>query len=333
MTIGHAWNAAVRRTVAAVVAVSLVTCGCAAPERDADVPVPAANRSADPLRPWLSVAAVRIVAATDPLGMPLPRAPAQLGHLMHPVSAAMLGNDVYVLDAGLNGLFRYDISQEVLVRIGTITVAPGAKVRVLGDHTLLVLDPVGRRVLRLDRIGRILRVYADELNLRQPVAMAADETEQLLFVADGVLHRIVAFRLGTGAAFPIVPLSTERDRVHAISAIASADRVLHVVDPVMRQVVVLGYDGRILRVFGHGDLTRPHGIAVDAQGRTWVLDEGQPVLRLFEGGRMAMPIEGVASRLTSVADIAIGGGAMAIAESGARRVQVLRFGQGAARSR
>lgn len=331
MTIRYSRHAAVRCALTALWVVALI--GCAAPERDVDAPVLAARRSIDTLRPWLSVSAVRIVAATDPLGMPLPRTPAQLGHLMHPSSAAMLGNDLYLLDAGLNGLFRYDVNQEVLVRIGTIVAAPGAKVRVLSDHTLLVLDPVGRRVLRLDRAGRILRVYADEFNLRQPVAIAADETEQLLFVADGTLHRIVAFRLGTGAAFPIVPIATERERIHAIAAMASGDRVLHVVDPVMRQIVVLGYDGRILRVFGHGDLTRPHGIAVDAQGRTWVLDEGAPVLKLFEGGRMAPPIEGAASRLTSAADIAIGGGAMTIAESGARRVQVLRFSPAAARSR
>lgn len=303
--------------------------GCVAPSQHTDGQPPVVERTSGLLRPWLTVGSVRIVAATDASGLPLPRAPAQLGHLMHPVSAAALGNDVYLLDSGLNGLFRYDTSQDMLVRVGNVPAAPGARVRALSDHTVLVLDPIGRRVLRLDRTGRILRTYADEANLRQPAVLAADETEQLLFVADGNLNRIVAFRLGTAASFPIVPIATDRDRVHAISAMAVGDRVLHVVDPVMRQVVVLGYDGRILRAFGHGDLTRPQGIGVDAQGRTWVLDAEMPRLRLFENGRRAVGSEGIGGRIASASDLSISNGVMTIAESGTSRIQIMRIVGGA----
>lgn len=306
--------------------------GCAGPAHVPEGRSSAAG-SAALLRPWFSIAAVRFVAATDPLGIPLPRAPAQLGHLVRPLSAATSGNDVYLLDAGLNGLYRYTFGMDALVRVGNVGAVTGAKVRVLGDHTLLVLDPVGRRVLRLDRTGRVLRTYADESNLRQPVSLAVDEAEQLLFVADAAVARIVAFRLGSGAAFPIVPIATERDRVHAIGAIAAAERVLHIVDPVMRQVVVLTYDGRILRVYGHADLVRPSAVAVDAQGRAWVLDEAQPVLKVFEAGRLLPPLQGVGAALVGATDVVIDGNVVTISEAGASRVQLMRLTSGAGGAR
>ncbi len=273
----------------------------------------------------MTVTAGRNIAMTDPLGIPVPRAPSQLVHLMHPTSAAVLGNDIYVLDAGLNGLFRYEMGNDVLVRVAGVPALPGGQVRVLSDHTILVLDPARRRVVRMDRGGRTLRIYADDSNLARPVAMAADEAEQMLFVADGTLPRIVAFRLGSGAGSTIVPVSTERARVHAIGGLAAGDRVLYLVDPIMRQVVVLAHDGTIVRVFGHGDLMRPHGIGVDAQGRVWVLDAPPQALKLFEGGRMAPALGGVAGRLAALADISIGGNVMALADPGSTRVQVMRI--------
>lgn len=310
---------------------ALVLCigGCAAPER------PAGGRTAAPrdglLRPWLTIASARIVEGADALGFPVPRAASQLARLMQPVSAATSGTDVFVLDAGLGGLFRYEVGRDQLVRMGSFRPVPGARVRVLADQTLVVLDPVRRSVLRLDRTGRTLRVYASERELMQPVSMAVDETEQLLFVADATLGRIVAFRLGTGVAVPIVPIASESQRVHGIGAIAAGDRILYVVDPLMRQIAVLARDGRILRVFGHADLVRPHAVAVDSAGRVWVLDEGDQGVKVFENGRLLETAVAQAPRLSGPTDLDIAGGTATFAEAGAARVQLMRLTSGGAR--
>lgn len=277
------------------------------------------------LRPWLSVGAVRIAPATIGMGNPMPHSPVQFSHLVHPASATILGNDVFILDAGLNGLFRYDIGQDVLIRIAALPAGPGAKIRALSDHTLLVLDSVGRRILRVARSGQVMQAYSDPVNLTSPVAFAVDESRQLLFVAGAAPTRLVAFRLGSGASYPVVPLENERDRVHAISDLAMGDRVLHVVDPVKRQIAVMTLDGRIVRVYGHGDLVRPQHIAVDMHGRSWVVDQGQSALKLFVEGQAVRSIELPGQGAASAADIAISGSVLTIADPGARRVHLMRL--------
>lgn len=303
----------------------------AAEAADADTPAGTApSRQAPLVRSWMTVTGGRLAGAIDPLGFPKPGSIERLVRLLRPVTAAARASDVVLADAGLNAVYRYDLAVGALVPAIPGGVVPGMRLRLMGDQSLLVLEPQRRRIARYTRGGALVQAFADDGLLVRPVDFALDERAGLLFVADGTGNRIVAFRLAGLAATPVFVPRDGRDAVASVDALAAGHDRLYLLDGASRRVTVLGQDGTARESFGHVDLKRPVALGVDAWGRVYVADAFDDAVRVFERGVLAAMLDARLLGVTRVSDIAVHERTLVVVDSEGAQVRLLRISQPAA---
>lgn len=91
---------------------------------------------------------------------------------------------------------------------------------------------------------------------------------------------------------PLAAMLAEGESLGTVSSVAAGrDGVIYVLqrgdkaDP----VIAVDHDGRVLRTWGRGMFTVPHGIRVDADGNIWTVDAGSSMVLKFspEGKKLA----------------------------------------------
>jgi hypothetical protein len=248
-----------------------------------------------------------------------------------PTAVAARGHDLYVVDSGLGAVLRIDTLQETATVLANLPNRMGVRLHVMADSSLLVLDPGSRRVLHYSRDGALINTYRDDINLVRPVAMTVDQSRGLILVADSMQNFIVAFHLSGSAASIIVPKVPDGDRSMSISAMAMAPDGLYVLDRVAREILHLTRDGGIIETFGSDVLQTPTAIAADSHGRLVVADSHGTKLKVFAGGDLVEEVSDSGLSLgpwRDIADIyADDMGGLYVAERGAGRIDVLRFGR------
>ncbi len=257
---------------------------------------------------------------------PLPAAPGAFVQLMAPSAVAARGRDVFIVDAGYALVFRYDIVLNTLTVLPNLTGRPGMRLHVMADSSLLVLDPGTRRVLHLTRDGLPINTYQDDINLVRPVAMAVDQRNGLVLVADSMENFIVAFHMLGRASSLIVP-KADGDRSLSLSGIAMAPDGLYVLDKLARQVLRLTADGRVIEAFGEDVLRQPAVIASDRAGRLLVSEAHGGSLKIFLQGVMVDEVRkpGLASEpWQDIADVYVGDTGDVFVADVSGRVDVLR---------
>ncbi|HEX4931701.1 MAG TPA: SMP-30/gluconolactonase/LRE family protein [Gemmatimonadaceae bacterium] len=119
-------------------------------------------------------------------------------------------------------------------------------------------------------VARALTGDRTGLTLRNPMGLVLSDDGHLLFVADGILRRIVVVDLvrnEMGVFAPDQPLGTP------FGIALDADGSVYVADSENHEVHVFDKDGNTLRVYGRGDLVRPTGLALDRARRlVYVVD-------------------------------------------------------------
>lgn len=196
--------------------------------------------------------------------------------LRYPTAVSARSNDVYLVDAGLRRIFRYDRAQQTLARFTTLTPDAGTSVYAAPDLSVYVIDPARGQVLHFTRDGVPLPSLSSPGNLARPVSVAVEEVGGRVLVADGLYDQIVVFNsLGR-------PLSVIKpQQVRAVAAIALGQDGIYVVDRLARQVVVLELDGTFRHAFGAGDLIEPTAIAVSRDGLVFVGDNFSRTVKAY----------------------------------------------------
>lgn len=150
---------------------------------------------------------------------------------------------------------------------------------------LYVVDVGHQAVLAFDPQGRMLRAIGKE-QLEKPVAVAA--RGEKLYVADLGAAQVAVFSAKTGERLDAFgPELEEGKRIGFPAALAfGPDGLLHVVDAATRQVLRLDIDGHLVSSLGRlgdasGTFTRPKGIAVDGENRSWVVDAAFENVQVF----------------------------------------------------
>jgi len=129
--------------------------------------------------------------------------------------------------------------------------------------------------------------------LVDPVGIALDTTNRILYVVDTQQDQVIVFdadtlkllrRIGTGGKNHY--LTTPGDFGAPQGVAVDADGNVYVTDTMNNRVEIFDADGGFISLFGkHGDgpgaLARPKGIAVDADGHIWVADEMEDRLQVF----------------------------------------------------
>lgn len=244
--------------------------------------------------------------------------------LRYPTAVSARGNDVYLVDAGLRRIFRYDRSQQTLARFTTLTPDAGTRVYAAPDLSVYVIDPAREQVLHFTRDGTPLPSLSSTGNLARPVSVAADEVGGRVLVADGLYDQIVVFN-GLGRPLSVI----KPQQVRAVAAIALGPDGIYVVDRLARQVVVLERDGTFRHAFGAGDLSEPGTIAVSRDNLVFIGDNFDHTVKVYRDGFLVSKAGGAPGSFSGIAGLAVDGSLLYVTDSQNARMQIMLISPGA----
>lgn len=253
---------------------ALILVGCATDSSDA-----VTQRQV--LQPWTEITGAQ--AATLPQGLSVQMSSPNAGYitLSRPTAISARGNDIYLLDAELRRIFRYDNFKQTLTPFATtLSVETGMRIYAAPDMSVYVTDPAHARVLHFNWDGTPLPSLVSRGNLASPVAVVVDEHNSQILVADGLFNSIIVFdSLG-------MALSTFKpQQVLSIASMAAGPDGIYVVDRLATRIVVLGWDGIFRYTFGADALSEPGAIAVSRDNLVFISDNFDNTIRVYRRQR------------------------------------------------
>lgn len=260
--------------------------------------------------------AARIPLAVPPMGAFLA--------LQLPVAAAARELDLFIADAGINRILRFDGTRQSMGPVADFAARPGTRLLAQPDGSLTVLDPGTGSLLRLTRTGALLARISNESLLAGVVDLALDESTGTLWLADQAQSRVVQMRPGLEATIALQPTTADGTAVGRLNALAMAAGRLYVIDASSRQVREIARDGRVLASYGQDELKLPRGIAVDRHQRVFVADGFDQTLHVFRDGLHVARIGAAALGAIELREVRIHGDTMSVVDGIGRRVLVFR---------
>jgi hypothetical protein len=250
---------------------ALILTGCAIDSRD-----PVTRREI--LQPWTELTSAQ--AGTPLHGLPAQmNSPRSTGYiaLERPVAMSAHGNDIYLLDAGLRRIFRYDSFQHTLTPFATtLSAEAGMSIYAAPDMSVYVTDPAHAQVLHFNWNGTPLPSLVSRGNLARPVSVVVDGHNGRVLVADGLFDRIIVFdSLGMALS------AFKPQQVSSIVAMAAGPDGIYVVDRLANRIVVLGWDGTFRYAFGADALSEPGAIAVSRDNLVFISDNFDHTIRIY----------------------------------------------------
>ena len=201
---------------------------------------------------------------------------------------------VYVADQRVGAVFIFDPQTHDTQLIRNGSEAHFGWINGLAiddDDRLFVSDGKMHRVLifnpKHEMEGQITEGLVD------PVGLAIDSTNRLLYVVDTQQDQVVVYdadslkvlrRIGTGGKTHFLTSPGDFGAPQGIAL--DADGNVYVTDTLNDRVEIFDADGNFISTFGKagdgpGYFARPKGIAVDSDGHVWVADEMQDRLQVF----------------------------------------------------
>jgi DNA-binding beta-propeller fold protein YncE len=165
----------------------------------------------------------------------------------------------------------------------------------------VVVDDDGRIFVSDGKLGKVLIFNAKhqvEAQIREglvdPVGLAIDKENRLLYVVDTQLDQVLVYdadtlkplrRIGTGGKKHT--LTTPGDFALPTDVAVDKDGNVYVTDTLNWRVEVFDADGKFISQFGKhcdaiGCFKRPKGIAVDSDGHIWVVDTGMALVQAYD---------------------------------------------------
>lgn len=198
--------------------------------------------------------------------------------LKRPTAMSARFNEVYLIDAGLNQIFHYNRFQQTLIPFTNLPVNPDMTIYVAPDRTVYIADPHSSSVLHFTSNGTPLPPLVSPGNLARPVAVAVDERNGHVVVADGLFDQFIVFS-NLGMTLSVV----KPKRAIAISAMATGPDGIYVANRIDRQVSVLGWDGTFRYALGANELGAPGAIAVSRDNLVFVSDTYDQTIKVYRG--------------------------------------------------
>jgi DNA-binding beta-propeller fold protein YncE len=257
--------------------------------------------------------------------------PDQEIRFLTPVSVGGVDNYLYIVDAGLRIVFRYDLVNNTIEPIGNVGaqfVGEMGEIYVARDRSFYIVDAAGKQVLHFDEQGNVINTFQDLANLSRPMDVIYDETTSDLLVADGSYSHIIVFNKSGRAVRTIGQRGTGPGRFRAITAMTVGDEGLYVLDRLELPVQVMTINGDYKYSFGESYQTFPTAIAVNEDGVVYVADKSDNTIRIYQDAELLSVFGGTGSapgRFREVTGMWINNDLLYVADSMNRRVQVLRM--------
>lgn len=222
------------------------------------------RRAEAALEPMFVVSGGRLITRVDIGGNAMPSDLGQYVPLVFPVAAAASFNDIYIADAGVSRLYRYDRALDAMAvmpepRIGTTT-----RLQTGPDGSIYVLDTFASEIRRYTRGGRPLPSMQPRLGTSRYAAFAIDPLNAKVYAVDSAHLTIDEIQ-------PLGNFAIELQRLGQAGPIAADGRGLFVADASCG-CVVEWIEGRAGRRFGAGMLRRPLSLAIDDRHRIYAVD-------------------------------------------------------------
>jgi hypothetical protein len=309
-----------RRRVLGLVGTVLAACGemPAASEGAA-----AAGAGTATLTPWRMVSGGFITPPTPPGALPRPSG--MFTRLVAPAAVALRGADLLVADLGTQRVWRLNVDFQHATTIAGAPATPQTVLAIGGDLSAWVLDAGARQVLRFARDGRLVQTYRIGTALALPAGFALADGGATLVTADGGAAQWSEQRSPGGVVTEVLPRLADGRRVAGVDAIALAGRELMVLDRAGGAVHRVARDGRVAATLGRGELAQPSALAVDRDGRAFVVDRlGSELVMLSPDGnieRWGATQLGV----QRIGGIAVDEGTLALSDAAMGQVALLRI--------
>jgi hypothetical protein len=257
------------------------------------------------LEPWTDIKGAQ--TGLSPFGQPAQMNPSGAGYisLVRPAAMSARGNDLYLLDAGLRRIFRYDRGQQTLTPFATsLSAGAGISIYAAPDTSVYVTDPSREQVLHFTWNGTPLPPLISRGNLARPVSVIVDASNGQVLVADGLYDQIIVFN-SWGTPLNII----KPQHVLTIAAMAAGPDGIYVVDHLAKQVVVLGWDGRFRYAFGADAMSEPGSIAVSRDNLVFVSDNFEHIIKVYRvqrtGNRSQQAEDGNAPLVAKIGGIGV----------------------------
>lgn len=251
-------------------------------------------------------------------------------HFTRPVAVAVQGESLYVVDAGANALYRYDLTSRRMDHLLDMKAEVSGEVEdiyVDKDLSFYLTDTDAGRVVHYDRHGRVLREFRDHFNMVRPVAVTVLDNGDLV-VADGHYDHLLRFN----SQGKLTAVYGGRGQGVAeflnVMTMAKGPDGYYVGSRVGRRLQVLGDRGDYLYAFEAGAAVFPAAVAVDRNNRSYVADYMDNTIKVFDRGAFMGTIgrfgtgQGQFKRIT---DLWLDGNRLYVVDSLNGRVQVAQL--------
>lgn len=257
--------------------------------------------------------------------------PDQEIRLMNPVAVGGVNNYLYIVDAGLRIVFRYDLVTNQIQPIGNVGsqfVGEPGSIYVARDQTFYIVDSMGKQVFHFDEQGNVLEVIQDLANLSRPMDIVVDEITGEVLVADGSFSHILVFNKFGKAVRSIGQRGTGPGRFRAITGMTVGEEGLYVLDRMELPVQVVTMNGDYKYSFGESHQVFPTAVAVNEDGIVYVADRSDNTIRIYQDAELLSVFGGTGSapgRFRMITSMWVNNDLLYVADSMNMRVQVLRM--------
>jgi DNA-binding beta-propeller fold protein YncE len=199
---------------------------------------------------------------------------------------------VYVTDVGAHAVFVFDPSGKLTLWnfaakgvhfVTPIGIAAGAN----GD--ILVVDAELGQVFRFDPAGTPLGSFGHNL-LTRPTGIARDAKRGLIYVSDTHAHDVKVFDDAGSLVDTISSHGEDEDGLNFPTHLAFAGDRLYVTDGMNARIQIFDTQGKLVDTLGKrgimiGQMTRPKGVTVDAEGNIYVVESYFDSLLVFNSAK------------------------------------------------
>lgn len=170
----------------------------------------------------------------------------------------------------------------------------GGKVSLYVDRGLSVylVNQATSKTVQFDIDGKVLKVFENAAELPQPVAVAVDDTQAEIYIADQLRAHVLVFNRGGSVNRVINAPKGGQNIIQSISAMTFAKSQLYLVDRVAHQVHAMSPTGNLRYTFGTDELVAPDAITIDSQNRVFVADTSNNTIKVYKGGLFEAELKG-----------------------------------------
>ncbi|MDT8441541.1 MAG: SMP-30/gluconolactonase/LRE family protein [Desulfuromonadales bacterium] len=155
----------------------------------------------------------------------------------------------------------------------------------LADGRLLIAEAFGKTVQRADFAnGKIEDLLAGGQTLQEPIDIATD-SQGTIYLVDREARKVYRYDAEMQPLAPLTaPIAFSKPEKIALN---EARQLVYVSDSILNRILAFSLQGEFLFIFGNGEnelarLSRPHGMAVDADGNLYVADTGNARIQVYD---------------------------------------------------